>query len=64
MNEENINSLVNTLGEKFSNNFKIEKEQINKSKLKVIDIDMENSDDNEIKEMRTCRQILECIYLL
>ena len=37
MNDENINSLVNTLGEKLSNNFKIEKEQINK-KLKVIDI--------------------------
>ena len=49
MNEENINSLVNILGEKLSNNFKIEKEQINKPKLKVIDIDMENSDDNEIE---------------
>ena len=35
MNKENINSLVNTLGEKLSNNFKIEKEQINKPKLKV-----------------------------
>ena len=30
MNEENINSLVNTLGKKLSNNFKIQKEQINK----------------------------------
>ena len=50
MNEENINSLVNTLGEKLSNNFKIEKEQINKPKLKVIDIDMENSNDNEIEQ--------------
>ena len=49
MNEENINSLVNTLGEKLTNNFKIEKEQINKPKLKVIDIDMENSDENEIE---------------
>ena len=38
MNEENINSFVNTLGEKLSNNFKIEKEQINKPKRKVIDI--------------------------
>ena len=46
MNEENINSL----GEKLSNNFKIEKEQINKPKLKVIDIDMENSDNNEIEQ--------------
>ena len=50
MNEVNINSLVNTLGEKLTNNFKIEKEQINKPKLKVIDIDMENSDDNEIEQ--------------
>ena len=50
MNEENINSLVNTLGEKLSENFKIEKEQINKPKLKVIDIEMENSDDNEIEQ--------------
>ena len=50
MNEENINSLVNTLGEKLSNNFKIEEDQIKKPKLKVIDIDMENSDDNEIEQ--------------
>ena len=50
MNEENNNSHVNTLGEKLSNNFKIEKEQINKPKLKVIDIDMENSDENEIEQ--------------
>ena len=50
MNEENINSLVNTLGEKLSNNFKIEKEQINKPKLKVIDIDMSKSDDIEIEQ--------------
>ena len=50
MNEENINSLVNTLGEKLSNNFKIEKEEINKPNLKVIDIDMENSGDNEIEQ--------------
>ena len=49
MNEENINSLVNTL-EKLLNNFKIEKEQINKRKLKVIDIDMEKCDDNEIEQ--------------
>ena len=38
MNEENINSLMNTLGEKLSEYFKIEKEQINKPKLKVIEI--------------------------
>ena len=50
MNEENINSLVNTIKEKLSNNFEIEKEQINKPKLKVIDIDMENSDDNEMNK--------------
>ena len=49
MNEENINSLVNTLGEKLSNKFKIEKVQINKSKLKVINIDIDNSDDYEIE---------------
>ena len=49
MNEENINSLVNTLGEKLSNNFKIGIEQINIPKLKVIDIDLENSDNNEIE---------------
>ena len=30
MNEENINSLVNTLGEKLSNNFVIEKKKTNK----------------------------------
>ena len=42
------NDTVNTLGEKLSNNFKIEKEQINKPKLKLIDTDMENSDDIEI----------------
>ena len=41
MNEENINTLVNTLGGKLSNNFKIEKEQINNSKLKVIVIDIQ-----------------------
>ena len=40
---------MNTLGEKLSNNFKIEKEQINKPKLKVIDIDMEKSDDKKIE---------------
>ena len=49
MNEENINSLVNTLGEKLSENFKIGKEQINKPKLKVIDIDMDHEGDNEIE---------------
>ena len=49
MNEENINTLVNTLGEKLSNNFKIEKEQINYLKLKVIDIDMDHGGDNEIE---------------
>ena len=38
MNEENINSLMNTRGKKLLNNFKIEKAQINKPKLKVIDI--------------------------
>ena len=50
LNEENINSLVNTLGEKLSNSFKIEKEQINKHKLKVIDIVVENSDGHEIEQ--------------
>ena len=49
MNEENINSLVNTLGVKRSNKSKIEEEQINKPKQKVIDIDMGNADDNEIE---------------
>ena len=34
MKEENINSLVNSLGEKLSNNFKIEKEEFEKPKLK------------------------------
>ena len=48
-NEENINSLVNTLGVKISDKCKIEEEQINKPKLKVIDIDMDNADDNEIE---------------
>ena len=43
MNEENINSLVNSLGEKLSSKVKIEKEQINKPKLKVIDIDMDST---------------------
>ena len=49
MNEENINTLMNTLGGKLSNNFKIEKEQINNPKLKVIDIDMDHGGDNEIE---------------
>ena len=48
-NEESINSLVNTLGGKQSNNFKIEKEQINILKLKVIDIDMDHAGDTEIE---------------
>ena len=48
MNEENIISLVNTLGVKLSNKYKIEKKQINKPKLKVIDIGMDNANDNEI----------------
>ena len=49
MNEENVNSLVNLLGENLSNKVKIEKEQINKPKLKVIDIDMDSAEDNEIE---------------
>ena len=49
MNEENIDSLVNILGSKLSNNFKIEKEQINNPKLKGIDINMDHGDDNEIE---------------
>ena len=48
-NKENINSLVNTLGGKLSNSFKIEKEQINNPKLKVIDIDMDHAGDTEIE---------------
>ena len=48
-NKENINSLVNTLEVKLSNNFKIEKEQINNPKLKVIDIDMDYAGDTEIE---------------
>ena len=47
-NEENINSLVNTLEGKLSNNFKIKKEEINNPKLKVIDIDMDHAGDTEI----------------
>ena len=54
LNKENLNSLVNILGVKLSNKCKIEKEQINKPKLKVIDIDMDNADDNEI-ELVSCR---------
>ena len=49
MNEKNINTLVNTLGQKLSNNFKIGKEQINNPKLKVIDIDIDHRGDNEIE---------------
>ena len=49
MNEENIDSFVNTLGGQLSNNFKIEKEQINNPKLKVIDINVYHGDDNEIE---------------
>ena len=49
LNKENINSLVNTLGEKLSNKSKIENEQINKLNLKVIDIDLEYRGDNEIE---------------
>ena len=49
MNEENINTLVNTLRGKLPNNFKIEKEEINNPKLKVIDIDMDHEGDNEIE---------------
>ena len=49
INEENINSLVNRLGVNLPNKFKIEKEQINKPKLKLIDIYMDNADDNEIE---------------
>ena len=49
MNEENINSLVNSLGEKLSNKVKIEKEQIHKPKLEVIDFDMDSAEDNEIE---------------
>ena len=49
MNEKNINSLINSLGEKLSNKVKIEKEQINKPKLKVIDIDMDSAENNEIE---------------
>ena len=40
---------MNTLGIKLSNKFKIKKEKINKPKLKVIDIDVDNADDNEIE---------------
>ena len=47
--EENLNSFVHTLGGKLSNNFEIEKEQINNQKLKVIDIDMDHADDTEIE---------------
>ena len=49
MNEENINLLVNTQGVKLSNKCKIEKEQIKKPKLKVIDIDINNAGDDEIE---------------
>ena len=49
MNEDNINTLMNSLGGKLSNNFKIQKEQINNPKLKVIDIDMDHGGDNEIE---------------
>ena len=49
ISQENINTLVNTLGGKLSNNFKIENEQINNPKLKVIDIDMHHGGDNEIE---------------
>ena len=48
-NDENINSLVNTLGRKLSNNFKFEKEQINNLKLKVIDFDMDHAGGTEIE---------------
>ena len=40
---------MNSLGGKLSHNFKIEKEQINNPKLKVIDIDMDHGGDNEIQ---------------
>ena len=49
MNEETINTLMNSLGGKQSHNFKIENEQINNPKLKVIDIDMDHGGDNEIQ---------------
>ena len=49
MKEENINSLVNILGEKLANNFKIEIEEIAKSKLKVIDIDIDLGSEEEIE---------------
>ena len=46
INEENINTLMNSLGGKLSHNFNIEREQINNPKLKVIDIDMDHGGDN------------------
>ena len=49
MKEENINSLVNTLGEKLSHNFKIEIEEIAKPKLKVINIDIDLGSKEEIE---------------
>ena len=40
---------MNILGVTLSNKCKIVIEQINKPKLKVIDIDMDNAGDNEIE---------------
>ena len=71
MKEENNNSLVNSLGEKLSNNFKIEKEEFEKPKLKVIDIDMDLVSEEEIehdinKETSiTCKTIARyCTFIL
>ena len=49
LHERREYKLVNSLGEKLSNKVKIEKEQINKPKLKVINIDMDSAEDNEIE---------------
>ena len=45
-NAENINTIENTLNNLLNSNIKIEKEQMNKPKLKVINID-------ELSKMKT-----------
>ena len=48
-NEDSINSIENTLNNLLNSDIKIEKEQINKPKLKVINIDKTFEDEKVIE---------------
>ena len=49
-NEESINAIENTLNNLLNSDIKIEKEQINKPKLKVINIDQTLDDEKVIEQ--------------